>query len=125
MASPFFLEVSQIRKHFPGVLALGGVSVGMRAGEVLAVVGENGAGKSTLMKILAGVYKPDGGEILLEGKPVHFQGVAGGLSAGDHALPPGNKPPGKPRGSRQPPFWYGASLGEPVVVLPSSPRYSP
>jgi ribose transport system ATP-binding protein len=82
MAAPFFLEVRQIRKHFPGVLALDGVSVGMRAGEVLAVVGENGAGKSTLMKILAGVYQPDGGEMLLEGKPVRFHGVAGALSAG-------------------------------------------
>src|SRR5437588_547071 len=58
------LEVRGLRKRFPGVLALDGVGLSIRAGEVLAVVGENGAGKSTLMKILAGVYTPDDGQIL-------------------------------------------------------------
>jgi ribose transport system ATP-binding protein len=76
------LEVRDVRKHFPGVQALSGVSLEVRAGEVLAVLGENGAGKSTLMKILAGVYPPDGGTVLLDGRPVHFANVAQALQHG-------------------------------------------
>jgi ribose transport system ATP-binding protein len=76
------LEVREVSKHFPGVQALDRVSLRLRAGEVLAVVGENGAGKSTLMKILAGVLQPDGGSLSLEGKPVHFAGVADALGHG-------------------------------------------
>ena len=52
---PPLLEVRDVRKHFPGVQALDGVSLHVGRGEVVAVVGENGAGKSTLMKVLAGV----------------------------------------------------------------------
>jgi ribose transport system ATP-binding protein len=59
-----------ISKSFPGVRALSDVSLDVRPGEVLALMGENGAGKSTLMKIMAGAQPPDGGEILLDGKPV-------------------------------------------------------
>jgi ribose transport system ATP-binding protein len=66
------LEVRNITKHFPGVQALNDVSLKFYAGEVHAVVGENGAGKSTLMKILAGAYVPDSGEILLDGNKVTF-----------------------------------------------------
>lgn len=66
------LEVRNITKHFPGVQALNDVSLKFYAGEVHAVVGENGAGKSTLMKILAGAYVPDSGEILLDGNRVAF-----------------------------------------------------
>src|SRR6516164_8658887 len=73
------LDVRGIRKHFPGVLALDGVSLNVQRGEVLAVVGENGAGKSTLMKILAGIYRPDAGEMLLNGQVVHLTGVADAL----------------------------------------------
>jgi ABC-type sugar transport system ATPase subunit len=64
------LRVERVSKTFPGVLALQDVSLEVYPGEVLGLVGENGAGKSTLMKILSGVYQPDGGEIVLDGKPV-------------------------------------------------------
>ena len=76
------LEVRDVSKRFPGVLALDRVSAHLNRGEVLAVVGENGAGKSTLMKILAGVYSLDEGTILLEGRPVRFKGVGDSLRAG-------------------------------------------
>src|SRR5438876_7309791 len=76
------LEVRGLRKRFPGVLALDGVGLSVRGGEVLAVVGENGAGKSTLMKILAGIYTPDDGEILADGQPIHLSGVRDALARG-------------------------------------------
>lgn len=76
------LEVREISKHFPGVQALQRVSLSLQTGEVLAVVGENGAGKSTLMKILAGIYQPDSGEVLLDGVPVRFANVAAALARG-------------------------------------------
>lgn len=66
------LEVRNIVKRFPGVVALNDVSVKFFPGEVTAVVGENGAGKSTLMKIMSGAYIADAGEIFLEGKKVSF-----------------------------------------------------
>src|SRR5207237_9287399 len=69
-------------KQVPGVQALSQVSLDVRAGEVLAVLGENGAGKSTLMKILAGVYQADAGEIRLDGRPVRFENVAQALQQG-------------------------------------------
>jgi len=64
------LEMKDIGKSFPGVKALQGVSLTVREGEVLALLGENGAGKSTLIKILSGAYSRDEGEIFFEGKPV-------------------------------------------------------
>ena len=64
------LRMTNISKHFPGVLALQNVSLEVEGGEALGLMGENGAGKSTLMKILSGVYAPDGGEIELNGSPV-------------------------------------------------------
>jgi ABC-type sugar transport system ATPase subunit len=66
------LEARNITKRFPGVLALNDISLKFMPGEVHAVVGENGAGKSTLMKIMAGAYTSDSGEILLQGKRVSF-----------------------------------------------------
>ena len=67
------LEVRQICKSFPGVRVLKSVNLSIWPGEVHAFMGENGAGKSTLMKILAGAYRPDSGEILLDGKPIHLR----------------------------------------------------
>jgi len=66
------LEMRSITKRFPGVLALSEVNFDVRPGEVHVLVGENGAGKSTLMKILAGVYTRDSGEVLFRGKLVDF-----------------------------------------------------
>jgi ribose transport system ATP-binding protein len=76
------LEARALTKRYPGVLALDQVSLTLRRGEVLAVIGENGAGKSTLMKILAGVEQPDGGEMLLDARPVHFPNVRAALNHG-------------------------------------------
>jgi ribose transport system ATP-binding protein len=76
------LEVRQISKRFPGVQALDSVSLRLFPGEVLAVVGENGAGKSTLMKILAGIYQPDSGSILLDGRLLPLGGIAEALRHG-------------------------------------------
>jgi len=69
-APPALVEIRGMTKAFPGVQALLGVDLDLRAGEVHAVVGENGAGKSTLMKIVAGVYRPDSGSIRLDGAPI-------------------------------------------------------
>jgi ribose transport system ATP-binding protein len=80
--TPPLLEARGLRKHFPGVQALDGVSLSVHPAEVLAVIGENGAGKSTLMKILAGVHPPDAGELLLDGRPVHFAGVRDAMRRG-------------------------------------------
>ena len=67
MQNEVLLQMSHIRKIFPGVLALNGVDFTLRKGEIHALMGENGAGKSTLIKVLTGVYKMDGGEITVEG----------------------------------------------------------
>ncbi len=66
------LEVREVSKDFLGIKALDQVSFSLRAGEVHALVGENGAGKSTLIKVLTGVYQPDGGELRHRGSPVSF-----------------------------------------------------
>lgn len=67
------LRLEGIVKTFPGVRALDGVELEVRAGEVHALLGENGAGKSTLMKVLAGMHRPDSGRILLGGRPVTME----------------------------------------------------
>jgi ribose transport system ATP-binding protein len=77
------LHVSNIRKEFAGVVALKDVSFKLRAGTVHALMGENGAGKSTLMKIIAGIYRPDGGKIQLHGQDVDLPTP---LAALDHGI---------------------------------------
>lgn len=66
------LELDNLSKSFPGVRALDKVHFDVRPGEVHALLGENGAGKSTLIKIVSGVYKPDAGEIRIDGQVMHF-----------------------------------------------------
>jgi inositol transport system ATP-binding protein len=73
MAENIFLELRNITKVFPGVVALDNVSFSAQRGEVHALCGENGAGKSTLMKIINGLYKADSGHVHIEGKPVQIQ----------------------------------------------------
>jgi inositol transport system ATP-binding protein len=79
---PYLLEVVNVSKGFPGVVALSDVQLRVRPGSVLALMGENGAGKSTLMKIIAGIYQPDAGELRLRGKPVTFDTPLAALQAG-------------------------------------------
>jgi ribose transport system ATP-binding protein len=82
MDAPALLEVKQVGKKFPGVTALAGVNLTLRAGEVLAVIGENGAGKSTLMKILAGVQQPDSGRISIDGHQVQIDSCRTAMGLG-------------------------------------------
>ena len=69
------LEIRAVSKSFPGVQALNNVNLKLYEGEILAVIGENGAGKSTLMKILGGIFRPDRGEIRIQGRPVQIDSV--------------------------------------------------
>jgi simple sugar transport system ATP-binding protein len=76
------LEMRGIVKRFPGVLANDHVTFDVSAGEVHALLGENGAGKSTLMRQLYGLYKPDEGQIIINGEPVVFHSPADAIRAG-------------------------------------------
>ena len=71
-----------ITKRFPGIVANDRVNFDLRRGEVHAILGENGAGKSTLMNVLYGLYQPDEGEILLNGKPVTFTSAKDAIRSG-------------------------------------------
>jgi simple sugar transport system ATP-binding protein len=85
--APPLLRLSAITKRFPGVVANDQVSVDFHAGEVHALLGENGAGKTTLMSILYGLYPPDAGEILYEGRPVRMGSPAQALQLGIALVP--------------------------------------
>ena len=76
------VELKGITKRFGPVTANDNVNLTIRAGEVLGLLGENGAGKSTMMNILSGLYSPDEGEILIDGKRVDFEGPGDGIAAG-------------------------------------------
>ena len=69
----YIVEMRHITKRFPGIIANDDVSIGIRKGEVFALLGENGAGKSTLMSMLFGMYTPDLGEIYVKGEKVEFR----------------------------------------------------
>jgi len=79
---PPAIEMRGIVKRFPGVVANDGVDLVVRPGEIHALLGENGAGKSTLMKILFGLYHPDEGKILFDGRPARFSGPREAVEAG-------------------------------------------
>jgi inositol transport system ATP-binding protein len=78
----YHLEAEGITKRYPGVLALDGVSIKVRPGTVHALMGENGAGKSTLMKVVAGIIRPDAGEIRVGGQTVHLHSPRDATDAG-------------------------------------------
>jgi simple sugar transport system ATP-binding protein len=76
------LELRDVTKHFGAIHALNGVSWSLDPGEVVGLMGDNGAGKSTLVKVMAGNFPPTSGEILLDGKPVHFHKPVDAREAG-------------------------------------------
>jgi len=82
MAEQPFLRLRGVRKSYPGVVALAGLDLEVRRGEVIGLVGENGAGKSTLMKVLGGVIAPDRGTIEVDGEPRAALTVGQSIGAG-------------------------------------------
>jgi general nucleoside transport system ATP-binding protein len=76
------IEARGIVKSFPGVVALDGADLLLRRGEVHALLGENGAGKSTLASVLCGLYRPDAGQVLIDGEPVTLRSPRDGLAHG-------------------------------------------
>src|SRR3982751_981815 len=77
-----FIEFQNITKTFAGVTALDDVSLSIARGECHGLMGENGAGKSTLGKILAGIYRPDSGRVLIDDRPLAFASPADAMRAG-------------------------------------------
>lgn len=80
--NPYAVEMHEIVLRFPGVLANDHVNFTLRKGEIHALLGENGAGKSTLMNVLAGLYRPESGEIKIHGKTVHFNSPKDAIAHG-------------------------------------------
>ncbi|HLJ19071.1 MAG TPA: ATP-binding cassette domain-containing protein [Stellaceae bacterium] len=76
------LELRNLSKHFGAIEALVGVDLALEAGEILGLMGDNGAGKSTLVRIIAGNFRPTGGEMLIDGEAVHFHKPAQARDAG-------------------------------------------
>src|SRR6476619_5563790 len=81
-ATPPLLEARNISKYFGAVIAIEGVSLEVRAGEINCLLGDNGAGKSTLIKMLSGVHTPDEGTLAVDGTPVRFGAPRDALDAG-------------------------------------------
>ncbi|MDQ3520580.1 MAG: ATP-binding cassette domain-containing protein [Gemmatimonadota bacterium] len=82
MSATIVMQASGLVKRYGHVTALDGTDFELRAGEILAVIGDNGAGKSSLIKALSGALVPDEGDILLDGKPVHFRSPIDARRAG-------------------------------------------
>src|SRR5260370_4877279 len=82
VASDVVVELRGITKRFPGVVANDDVHLAVRRGEVHCLIGENGAGKSTLMSILAGMLRPDAGQILMDGRIVQIDSPQKALELG-------------------------------------------
>ncbi len=82
MAENLALEIRNVTKRFPGVIANDNVSFNLRKGEIHALLGENGAGKSTLMNVVYGLYAPDEGEFLVDGKKVEINGPHDAINYG-------------------------------------------
>lgn len=81
--SDALIELSDVRKEFSGVVALNDISLTIRKGEIHCLAGENGSGKSTVIKVMSGVYQPDGGTIKIDGKPV---GKLSPIASIDHGI---------------------------------------
>jgi ABC-type sugar transport system ATPase subunit len=110
--APPIVQFEGISKRFPGVVALSGVSFAVARGSCHALCGENGAGKSTLGKILAGVYVPDEGRIVLDGQPVSFSSPRDAKAAGIAVVP------------QEPTFCRNLSVAE-NLCLSALPRRGP
>src|SRR6478609_5664256 len=82
VGSPVAIELRDIVKRFPGVVANDGVDLTVRAGTIHAIVGENGAGKSTLMKTLYGAHRPDEGTITVDGVEQSFRSPRDAIAVG-------------------------------------------
>ena len=68
----YVIEMLNIRKEFPGIVANDNITLQLKKGEIHALLGENGAGKSTLMNVLFGLYQPERGEIKVNGKQIYY-----------------------------------------------------
>ena len=84
--APPVLTLAGIEKRFPGVIALSGVDLDLHAGEVTALIGENGAGKSTLVKVLTGIYRPEAGEIRMDGTTLRLTSAQDATRVGIAAI---------------------------------------
>ena len=82
MNTDVVLQATGLVKRYGQVTALDGADFELRAGEILAVIGDNGAGKSSLIKALSGATVPDSGEIRLDGRPIHFRSPSDARRAG-------------------------------------------
>jgi len=82
MEEKYLLQIKNVSKEFPGVKALDGVSLNVRAGTIHSLMGENGAGKSTLMRCLFGIYNADSGEFILDGERVSFTNAKQAMDSG-------------------------------------------
>lgn len=84
-----FVELKHISKSFPGVKVLEDISIPFYRGKVHVLLGENGAGKSTIIKMISGIYQPDEGEVLIEGKNEHLTNIRQARKFGISLIPDG------------------------------------